>query len=163
MQRLSGARSHKERATPPQSSDEQPFVTLDFQLAYGPLEADETVHVVGSLPSLGCWNPDYSIPMRQQAFATWTTERAVSVVAGCQLEYKYLLFRGGTLVRWERFDGNRFVRPVGPVCKLQAPRSRTSKTATRAPCCSSGCSSCPTHVLSQLASVPSRVCVRSSS
>ncbi|WP_103500950.1 MULTISPECIES: carbohydrate-binding module family 20 domain-containing protein [unclassified Streptomyces] len=60
----------------------------------------ETLHVVGSTPELGNWNPAAVLPLSSADYPVW--KREVAMTAGTSFEYKYLRKREGqSQVTWE--------------------------------------------------------------
>jgi len=63
----------------------------------------ENVHVVGSIPALGSWNPSSAVPLSSAAYPVW--RGTVSLPVNTPFEYKYIKRNGSTVV-WEN-DPNR--------------------------------------------------------
>jgi alpha-amylase len=62
------------------------------------------VYVVGSIPSLGSWNPTDAIPLSSASYPTWS--RLAIVPKSTSFEYKFLKKDGTGNVTWES-GGNR--------------------------------------------------------
>ncbi|MFF8968204.1 carbohydrate-binding module family 20 domain-containing protein [Streptomyces sp. NPDC014995] len=58
-----------------------------------------TVHVVGSLPSLGSWNPADAIPLSSASYPTWS--KTVIVPRSTSFAYKYIAKDASGNVIWE--------------------------------------------------------------
>ena len=94
---------------------ELPFSLLTFE-CIAHLSDGHAVHVVGDHPALGCWDVAKSVPLSSAPAQgpVSLSQSPVSVPSGVPLQYKYVICDHGQLVRWESFDGNRFVTPMEP-------------------------------------------------
>ena len=96
------------------------FSLLTFECAAPSLAESDgpfaRIHVVGDHPALGCWDVGKSVPLQMSmakgVSGTACTVLPVSVPAGVNIEYKYVIFDGADLLRWEAFAGNRRVMPT---------------------------------------------------
>jgi hypothetical protein len=66
-------------------------------------KCSHSVHVVGSIPELGRWDEEKSIPLTKSCAKadTWECEVDVKVDDPKDVQYKYLIKRNSVLVRWE--------------------------------------------------------------
>eukprot|EP00600_Ochromonadales_sp_CCMP1393_P004943 CAMPEP_0174970528 /NCGR_PEP_ID=MMETSP0004_2-20121128/9438_1 /TAXON_ID=420556 /ORGANISM="Ochromonas sp., Strain CCMP1393" /LENGTH=1105 /DNA_ID=CAMNT_0016220279 /DNA_START=122 /DNA_END=3439 /DNA_ORIENTATION=- len=66
----------------------------------------EELRVCGSVPALGCDNPDRAVPMvtTPTHFPWWRTKEGVFIPGDPKLTYRYCIFSGGKFDRWEN-DG----------------------------------------------------------
>lgn len=93
------------------------FSLLTFECS-APALADSAgphaaIHVVGDHPALGCWDVAKSIPMKPGSLtgSVSRTTAPVSLPANMPVQYKYIIFDSTDLLRWEAFEGNRFIVP----------------------------------------------------
>ena len=79
----------------------------------------EDIHITGNTPSLGLWNVYKSEKMvtNQADYPLWKSKESIIVQQDTEIQYKYLIFRGGKFIRWENNNDNRKVK-VGKYCKI---------------------------------------------
>eukprot|EP00741_Cyanophora_paradoxa_P019769 tig00021168_g19080.t1 len=80
---------------------------INFRVTHGDTKLGDCVHVVGSVPEIGCWNPDHSVPLKtdEKSFPLWSG--SVDLGAFDYAEWK-LITKNGSDVQWETLcSGNR--------------------------------------------------------
>ena len=75
-------------------------------------EFGEDVRIVGSIDELGNWDPSHAIKLitTSQLYPIWKTESRIKLSKPPPtIEYKYLIFKGQSFIRWENLpsDVNR--------------------------------------------------------
>ncbi|GAA4965748.1 carbohydrate-binding module family 20 domain-containing protein [Kineococcus glutinatus] len=61
----------------------------------------QNVHLVGSSPQLGAWDPAKAIALSSAAYPTWRTTAAVDLPANTRFEYKYVKKNPDGTYTWE--------------------------------------------------------------
>ncbi|WP_096185680.1 alpha-amylase family glycosyl hydrolase [Evansella halocellulosilytica] len=88
-------------------------VSVRFVVNNAETSLGENVYLVGNVPELGNWDPDQSIgPMFNQvvySYPTWYYD--VSVPAGEELEFKFLIIDSNGNVTWESGDNHMYTTP----------------------------------------------------
>ena len=85
-------------------------VKVDFEVTGYVTQPGERLAVVGSVPSLGSWDPARALPLAWASSATW---RAAHLVAerGQSVQYKFIRFAGSQVV-WESGSNRRLTVPT---------------------------------------------------
>ena len=88
--------------------EEQKYCLVQFKYTCS-LEKDEEVRVVGSPSELGSWDVNKSEKMLYSKLDTplWKTKENIKIIQNSTVEYKYVIFKNGTLVRWENLPYNK--------------------------------------------------------
>lgn len=88
--------------------DDSKYCTVRFKYIYEN-EKDEDVRVVGNLDNLGNWNINEAIKLslNPKQIGIWKTRVKIKVPISFALEYKYLIFKNNTFLRWEVIQNNR--------------------------------------------------------
>eukprot|EP01071_Lankesteria_metandrocarpae_P008752 Lankesteria_metandrocarpae@DN5043_c0_g1_i1.p1 len=76
----------------------------------------QSVHVTGSVPELGSWNPSqaHRLTTMESCAPCWFSAEPAVLRLGVNVQYKYLIVnQEGNLVEWESNDCNREFRPTG--------------------------------------------------
>ena len=97
------------------SQNKSCFVQFKFCQKTSP---GEEIHVTGNIPSLGCWDVNKSEKMvtNQQDYPLWKSKENILCQQDTEIQYKYLIFRGGKFNNWEN-NANRQVK-IGKYCKV---------------------------------------------
>ena len=92
------------------------FVQFKYSLKTSP---GEDIHITGNIPSLGLWNVYKSEKMvtNQVEYPVWKSKENIMVQQDTEIQYKYLIFRGGKFIRWENNNDNRKVK-IGKYYKV---------------------------------------------
>ena len=88
--------------------DDSKYCTVRFKYLYEN-EKDEDVRVVGNLDNLGNWNINEAkkLSLNPKQNGIWKTKVKIKVPISFALEYKYLIFKNNTFLRWEVIQNNR--------------------------------------------------------
>ena len=100
------------------SESQNKFCFVQFKLCQK-TSPGEDIHITGNTPSLGLWNVNKSEKMvtNQQEYPLWKSKESIIVQQDSEVQYKYLIFRGGKFIRWENINENRKVK-IGKYCKI---------------------------------------------
>jgi hypothetical protein len=75
----------------------------------------QTVKLLGSIAQLGSWNPSSALTLSASQYTSsnplWTS--VVSLSAGTQFEYKFILVASDGTVKWEGGANRAFTVPSG--------------------------------------------------
>ncbi len=82
-------------------ADTAPATAVEFAVYHPYTSYGDTVHLVGSIPELGEWEPSGAIAMDPSGWPWWTA--TVQIPAGTHFEYKHLVTGGGG-TSWESGD-----------------------------------------------------------
>mmetsp|Transcript_11919 Transcript_11919/g.27814 ORF Transcript_11919/g.27814 Transcript_11919/m.27814 type:complete len:1054 (+) Transcript_11919:71-3232(+) len=83
---------------------------VNFRTVFKEVEQGEEVHVIGSSPGLGAWDPCGSLPLysTEELFPGWASKEPLTVELREKVEYKYIVkCADGSLKSWEPYEGNR--------------------------------------------------------
>jgi len=88
--------------------DDSKYCTVRFKYLYDN-EKDEDVRVVGNLENLGNWDTSKAIKLslNPKQMGIWKTRLKIKVPISFAFEYKYLIFKNNTFLRWEVIPNNR--------------------------------------------------------
>ena len=91
------------------------FVQFKFNQRTSP---GEEIHVTGDIPSLGLWDVNKSEKMvtNHEDYPLWKSKENIICLQDTEIQYKYLIFRGGKFSSWEN-NSNRHVK-IGKYCKV---------------------------------------------
>ena len=100
------------------TSSQNKYCFVQFKYNHG-TSPGEDIHITGNIPSLGLWNVYKSEKMvtNQTDYPVWKSKENIMVQQDTEIQYKYLIFRGGKFIRWENNNDNRKVK-IGKYYKV---------------------------------------------
>jgi trehalose 6-phosphate synthase/phosphatase len=68
----------------------------------------EEIHITGNIPSLGNWSIENSERMitNNQDYPLWKSKENIIARQNSEIQYKYLIFKDGKFVQWEKTENN---------------------------------------------------------
>ena len=72
----------------------------------------EEIHITGNIPSLGNWSIEKSEKMftSNQEYPLWKSKENIFAKQNSEIQYKYLIFKNGKFLKWEKTDNNQNLR-----------------------------------------------------
>ena len=71
---------------------------------------DEHIRLIGNLPAIGNWDIEKGIVFETdtQKYPEWQNKAPIQIPKNTIIEFKFAIFKGNQLVRWEELENRKY-------------------------------------------------------